>query len=101
MNGSGSAQVLNSVTSPLKIKNTSDLAVEAGRIALENAGLAADDLDAIIIATTTPDDTFPATAASVQAKLEARNAFIFDVQAVCAGFVYALDVGCAHQISNR
>ena len=74
-------------------QNTSDLAVEAGRIALENAGLVPDDLDAIIIATTTPDDTFPATAASVQAKLEARNAFAFDVQAVCAGFVYALDVG--------
>ena len=76
-----------------KDQNTSDLAVEAGRIALENAGLVPDDLDAIIIATTTPDDTFPATAASVQAKLEARNAFAFDVQAVCAGFVYALDVG--------
>ena len=74
-------------------QNTSDLAVEAGRIALENAGLVPDDLDAIIIATTTPDDTFPATAASVQAKLEAHNAFAFDVQAVCAGFVYALDVG--------
>ena len=74
-------------------QNTSDLAVEAGRIALENADLVPDDLDAIIIATTTPDDTFPATAASVQAKLEARNAFAFDVQAVCAGFVYALDVG--------
>lgn len=74
-------------------QNTSDLAVEAGRVALENAGLVPDDLDAIIIATTTPDDTFPATAASVQAKLEARNAFAFDVQAVCAGFVYALDVG--------
>ena len=76
-----------------KDQNTSDLAVEAGRIALENARLVPDDLDAIIIATTTPDDTFPATAASVQAKLEARNAFAFDVQAVCAGFVYALDVG--------
>lgn len=76
-------------------ENTSDLAVAAGRIALENAGLTPADLDAIVIATTTPDDTFPATAASVQAKLEATNAFAFDVQAVCAGFVYALDVGDA------
>ncbi len=76
-------------------ETTSDLAAHAGRMALENASLKADDIDAIVIATTTPDDTFPATAASVQAKLEASNAFAFDVQAVCAGFVYALDVGDA------
>ncbi len=76
-------------------ETTSDLAVHAGMMALENAGLSPEDIDAIVIATTTPDDTFPATAASVQAKLGARNAFAFDVQAVCAGFVYALDVGDA------
>lgn len=74
---------------------TSDLAVHAGSMALKNADLTPSDLDAIVVATTTPDDTFPATAASVQAKLGAHNAFAFDVQAVCAGFVYALDVADA------
>ena len=76
-------------------ETTSDLASHAGREALMSAGVSAADIDAIIIATTTPDDTFPATAASVQAKLEAHHAFAFDVQAVCAGFVYGLDVGDA------
>ena len=74
-------------------QKTSDLAIAAGEKALEHAGLNATDLDCIIIATTTPDDTFPATAATVQAGLGASNAFAFDVQAVCAGFVYGLDVG--------
>lgn len=74
---------------------TSDLATQAGEMALNNAGVTPDDLDAIVIATTTPDDTFPATAASVQAKIGAHRAFAFDVQAVCAGFVYALDVADA------
>ena len=74
---------------------TSDLAVYASQTALENANLTPEDLDAIVIATTTPDDTFPATATTVQAKLGALNAFAFDVQAVCAGFVYALDVADA------
>lgn len=74
---------------------TSDLASKAGHEALEAAGLDVDRLEAIIVATTTPDDTFPATAASVQAKLGAHHAFAFDVQAVCAGFVYALDVADA------
>ena len=74
-------------------EKTSDLGYHAAKQAITAAGLTADDIDAIIVATTTPDDTFPSTAASVQAKLEAFNAFAFDVQAVCAGFVYALDVG--------
>lgn len=76
-------------------EKTSDLAIAAARNALDSAGLTATDIDCIIIATTTPDDTFPATAATVQAGLEAVNAFAFDVQAVCAGFVYGLDVGDA------
>ncbi|XDZ67035.1 beta-ketoacyl-ACP synthase III [Alphaproteobacteria bacterium LSUCC0684] len=76
-------------------ETTSDLAVAAARKALDTAGLEAADIDAIIIATTTPDQTFPATAAAVQAKLGAFRAFAFDVQAVCAGFVYGLDVGDA------
>ncbi len=71
---------------------TSDLAVRAAEKALHSAGLAANDIDCIIVATTTPDCTFPATATIVQNKLGAFNAFAFDVQAVCAGFVYALSV---------
>ena len=70
---------------------TSDLAVAAAREALEEAGLAASDLDLIIIATTTPDLTFPATAAIVQHKLGARpGSTAFDIQAVCSGFLYAV-----------
>ena len=71
---------------------TSDLAVAAARKALSSAGIDATSLDIIVIATTTPDDTFPATAAKVQHQLGAARAFAFDVQAVCAGFVYALDI---------
>lgn len=71
---------------------TSDLAVEAAKAALAHAHLDAADIDMIVVATTTPDDTFPATASVVQKKLEAFSAFAFDVQAVCAGFVYALSV---------
>ena len=74
---------------------TSDLGVEAGQKALTNAGIAAEDINCIIVATTTPDNTFPATAAAIQTKLGAHHAFAFDVQAVCAGFVYALDIGDA------
>lgn len=75
---------------------TSDLAVSAAKDALKHAGLSADDIDMIILATTTPDDTFPSAASVVQRKLEAFSAFAFDVQAVCAGFVYAL--GVAHSM---
>lgn len=71
---------------------TSDLAVEAARRALAQAGKTAADVDLIIVATTTPDSTFPATAALVQAKLGAPVGIAFDVQAVCSGFVYALSV---------
>ena len=71
---------------------TSDLAVEAARRALIDAGKTAADVDLIIVATTTPDMTFPATAAIVQRKLGCGVAIAFDVQAVCSGFVYALSV---------
>lgn len=74
---------------------TSDLAVAAAQNALASAGLEAGDIDMIIIATTTPDDTFPSAASVVQRKLGAMSAFAFDVQAVCAGFVYALSVAHA------
>jgi len=71
---------------------TSDLALEAARKALEAAGRTAADVDLIIVATTTPDLTFPAVAAMVQRKLGAPVGIAFDVQAVCSGFVYALAV---------
>ena len=73
-------------------QGASDLAVEAAKKALAAAGRSAADLDLIIVATTTPDLTFPATAALVQRKLGAPIGIAFDVQAVCSGFVYALSV---------
>ncbi len=72
---------------------TSDLAAGAARRALASAGREAAEVDLIIVATTTPDLTFPATAAIVQRKLGAPVGVAFDVQAVCSGFVYALAVG--------
>ena len=69
---------------------TSDLAIHAARAALDDAGLVPDDIDAIVLATSTPDLTFPATATIVQAGLGMTRGFAFDVQAVCAGFVFAL-----------
>lgn len=80
---------------------TSDLAYRAAIDALENANMTADDIDVIVLATTTPDDTFPATAAQVQNRLGAYNAFAFDVQAVCAGFVYALTVAESLLLANK
>jgi len=71
---------------------TSDLAAAAGREALSRAGIDAASLDLIVVATTTPDRTFPATAVEVQAKLGMTGGAAFDVQAVCAGFIYALAV---------
>jgi len=71
---------------------TSDLAVEASKRALEAAGRTPADVDLIIVATTTPDLTFPATASIVQRKLGVPVCIAFDVQAVCSGFVYALSV---------
>ena len=72
---------------------TSDLATAAGKKALENAGLEIGDIDLIIVATTTPDMTFPATAAVVQQKLGMHHGAAFDIQAVCSGFVYAVATG--------
>ena len=73
----------------------SDLALEAARHALQAAGLRAQDIDLIIVATSTPDMVFPSTAAILQHKLGAAGCPVFDVQAVCSGFVYALTVADA------
>jgi len=70
----------------------SDLALEAARRAIESAGIVADDLDLIIVATSTPDMVFPSTATMVQHKLGTAGSPAFDVQAVCSGFIYALTV---------
>jgi len=71
-------------------ETTSDLGAAAARAALADAGMGADEIDAIIVATSTPDYTFPSVATMVQAKLGITQGFAFDVQAVCAGFVFAL-----------
>ena len=71
---------------------TSHLAIKASQRALDHAGIKASDLDLIILATATPDQTFPATATRVQAELGMTKGAAFDVQAVCAGFVYGVSV---------
>lgn len=69
---------------------TSDLALKAAKQAIERAGIEATDIDLIILATSTPDQTFPATAVTIQAALGITQGAAFDVQAVCSGFVFAL-----------
>ncbi len=71
---------------------TSDIAAEAALRTINSAGIDILDIDMVILATTTPDLTFPSTATIVQSKIGAKNAFAFDVQAVCSGFVYALNI---------
>jgi 3-oxoacyl-[acyl-carrier-protein] synthase III len=71
-------------------QTTSDLAARAARAALADAGLAPDDIDALIVATSTADLTFPSAATMVQAELGMTRGFAYDVQAVCAGFVFAV-----------
>ena len=73
-------------------EKTSDLSVAAARRALEDAGVGAEELDLIVLATSTPDETFPATATAVQASLGVKQGAAFDIQAVCTGFIYALAV---------
>ena len=72
---------------------TSTMAVAAAKKALKNAGIDSKEIDLIIVATTTPDQTFPATAVKVQSELNIDICPAFDIQAVCAGFIYALHVG--------
>lgn len=73
-------------------ERTSDLALKAARAALADAGVAVEALDLIVVATTTPDETFPAVATRVQARLGMTRGAAFDVQAVCSGFVFGLSV---------
>lgn len=69
---------------------TSDIGTAAAREAMERAGVTADDIDLVLLATTTPDQTFPATAATIQANLGIHRGAAFDVQAVCSGFLFGL-----------
>ena len=73
-------------------QHTSDLAFEAARKAISNSNINTDEIDLIIVATTTPDKIFPSTACNVQTKLGIKNCPAFDIQAVCSGFIYALSV---------
>ena len=74
-------------------EKTSDMALAAARKAIEASGVGTDDIDLIIVATTTPDKVFPSTACIVQRQLGLRKVPAFDVHAACSGFIYALDIG--------
>ena len=80
---------------------TSDLAQKACEDLFKNSKLQPEDIELIIIATTSPDLTFPSTATILQQKINANNAFAFDVQAVCSGFVYALSVADSYITSGK
>ncbi len=79
----------------------SDLALAAGKRAIANAGLAATDIDLIVVATTTPDMVFPSTACILQSKLGVGGCPAFDVQAVCSGFIYALSIANMFIVSGQ
>lgn len=81
--------------------NTSDLAVEAARIAIQKSGLTVHDIDLIIVATATPDETFPATATIVQKKLGISQGYGFDVAAACGGFILGLSIADMHIRSGK
>jgi 3-oxoacyl-[acyl-carrier-protein] synthase-3 len=75
-----------------KGETTSDLAFHAAQAALKNANVGVDEIDLVIVATTTPDETFPSVATKIQARLGMTRGAAFDVQAVCSGFIYGLSV---------
>ncbi len=77
-----------------KDESTSDLGTEAAINAIKNSNLAANDIDLIIVATSTPDRLAPSTACIIQDKLQAYNAVAFDIAAVCSGFLYGMSVAC-------
>lgn len=76
-------------------QSTSDLATEAAKRAMEDAGVTADEIDLIIVGTVTPDMAFPATACFVQQKIGAKNAVAYDISAACSGFLYAMNIASA------
>ncbi|MBL1437260.1 MAG: ketoacyl-ACP synthase III [Rhodobacteraceae bacterium] len=80
---------------------TSHLAIKAARNALTSAGIEASDLDAIVLATATPDQTFPSTATKLQHALQMNGGFAFDIQAVCAGFIFALSTANAMILAGQ
>lgn len=82
-------------------ETTADLGEHAAREALDDAGITADDLDLIILATSTPDNTFPATAVEIQHRLGMRHGAAFDTQAVCSGFVFALTTANQYILSGQ
>ncbi|HEV2429940.1 MAG TPA: beta-ketoacyl-ACP synthase III [Burkholderiales bacterium] len=84
-----------------KTQTSSDLALEASTQALQAAGVAAEDIDLIIVATSTPDYVFPSTACLLQAKLGVKGSTAFDVQAVCSGFIYGIATADAFIKSGR
>jgi 3-oxoacyl-[acyl-carrier-protein] synthase-3 len=77
-------------------ETTASLGEAAARAALDNAGLTPADIDAIVLATSTPNNTFPATAVEIQQRLGMRHGFAFDLQAVCSGFVFAVSTADLH-----
>jgi 3-oxoacyl-[acyl-carrier-protein] synthase-3 len=82
-------------------ETTSQMGTHAAREALKDAGLTPDDIDMIIVATSTPDLTFPSVGTMIQKELGMTSGFAFDVQAVCAGFVYALSTANAQIVSGQ
>ena len=88
--GSCSAPASGSATSPPRASSPRISAINAARAALADAGIDAQSIDLIVLATSTPDNTFPATAVAVQSGLGIHHGAAFDLQAVCSGFVFAL-----------
>jgi 3-oxoacyl-[acyl-carrier-protein] synthase-3 len=77
-------------------ETTASLGEAAARAALDNAGLTPDDIDLVLVATSTPNNTFPATAVEIQNRLGMKHGYAFDLQAVCTGFVYAMTTADLH-----
>ena len=94
--GSSSGRASASATSPTRAKRTSDLAIKAAQQALERAGVEPEEIDFIVVGTTTGDMIFPTTANLVQHQLGCRNAGSVDVYAACAGSVYSLSIGAQY-----
>ena len=79
----------------------SDLGLEAAKKAIKNSKIKISDIDLIIVATSTPDHTFPSTAVKIQSKLGIKKGFAFDIQAACSGFIYALSVADNFLLNNQ